>query len=138
MMVSNKNIIDKDRECVIKDCVEFFQRHKIDYALACGTACAWLKQDEIDKPQDKLHDTDFFVRKEEYERVLKYYNEFEGKGYKINKKSPKVQMFAPYWKYQIEEYLVEFYFTETDGDYVKYKTNENNEKRDKWSWEHKI
>lgn len=122
---------DSTRQTVIRDCVRFFDTHKIKYCLCGGTACFWYIDDYIYKPA-KTHDIDFFIWRNHYDVFKAHQHEFESVGYRIN------TLNIDYKDYKVQltnRLLTEMMVVENAGESsISYRKNQQNIIKEKFSF----
>ena len=117
--------IDRVRVSLILEIADFFNKYDIDYLLGGGTACELIKEKEIYKPSDKVHDIDFHVWEAQREQLNKRIGELTSTGYEIVSKTD--------YKVQIKKtnILIEILFIFEENGNICFRTTDpaNNGKR---------
>ena len=117
--------IDSVRVSLILEISDFFNKYGIDYLLGGGTACELIKEKEIYKPSDKVHDIDFHVWEAQREQLNKRIGELTSTGYEIVSKTD--------YKVQIKKtnILIEILFIFEENGNICFRTTDpaNNGKR---------
>ena len=117
--------IDSERVSLIVELTDFFNKYKIDYMLGGGTACELIKEKEIYKPLDKIHDIDFHVWETQKEQLNQQTEELRRTGYEIVSKTD--------YKVQIKKsnILIEILFIFDENGNICFRTTDpaNNGKR---------
>ncbi|MDP3974046.1 MAG: hypothetical protein Q8P92_04405 [Candidatus Daviesbacteria bacterium] len=117
--------IDSVRISLILEIADFFNKYGIGYLLGGGTACELIKEKEIYKPSNKVHDIDFHVWKAQKEQLNKQIGELTSNGYEIVSKTD--------YKVQIKKsnILIEILFIFEENGNICFRTTDpaNNGKR---------
>ena len=123
-MITNKQI-DSSRVSLILELANFLNKYGIGYMLGGGTACELIREKEIYKPSDKIHDIDFHVWETQREQVNKQIEELGSTGYEIISKTD--------YKIQIKKsnILIEILFIFEENGNICFRTTDpaNNGKR---------